>query len=129
MFKILVVDDEPDIRDLVMAVLKTDNDQYSFVEAFDGEDALQKVKQENPNLIIMDIMMPRLDGIAACKKIKSEESSKNIPVLMLTVKAELGPKDEAFSAGANLYLTKPFDPEEIRSLIRGIFSGTLASQK
>lgn len=123
---ILVVDDEPDIRQLVADVLTIGQEPYEISEAGDGEEALAQVAQKKPDLIILDIRMPRMDGIEVCRKLKGAAETKSIPIMMLTVKSSVEARDEGFDCGAALYLTKPFDPEELRRLVRGILSGEIA---
>lgn len=122
---ILVVDDEPDIRQLVTDILTMGQDPYEISEAGDGEEALMRVAERKPDLIILDIRMPRMDGIEVCRKLKSAPETKSIPIMMLTVKSTLEAREEGFDCGAALYLTKPFDPEELRRLVHGILSGEI----
>ncbi len=105
MKKILVADDEADIRHLLRQSLSS---EYEVVEAVDGIEAVIKANEHKPDLIILDIMMPRQDGYKTCIKIKSSEDTRNIPVLMLTgVDYELNRK-LGEQLGAADYLTKPF---------------------
>jgi CheY-like chemotaxis protein len=126
--KILVVDDEPDIRELVKAVLVDDIGGVEFYEASNGAEALDKAREVKPDLIIMDIMMPKLDGLEACRRLREDPNLENIPVIILTVKSTYEAKDKGFSSGADLYVTKPFDPEELKSLVEGVLTGKVQTK-
>lgn len=109
MSKIMIVDDDPNIRELVIALLQ--NIGFETCEAADGREALQKITSENPDLAIIDIMMPNMDGFELCRHLQRYYES--MPVLMLTAKGELASKVKAFGLGADDYLTKPFEGEEL----------------
>lgn len=112
--KILIVDDEPAVRLLLRSILARD---YSVVEASDGEEAIKTAHIQRPDLILMDIMMPRMDGYVTCSKIKSDPVSKAIPVVMLTaVGFELN-KKLARKIGADGYITKPFNSQELLATV------------
>lgn len=103
--KILVVDDEPSIISFLTKMLST---EYTVYQAKNGQQAVDSVKKNKPDLVIMDIMMPEMDGYTACALIKGDPSTRSIPVIMLTgVGFELN-KQMALRMGANAYLTKPF---------------------
>jgi len=105
----MIVDDDPNIRELVSALLK--DSSFDVCEAKDGRDALQNMMDENPNLIIVDLMMPNMDGYELCRKLR--QYYENLPVLMLTAKSELSSKVKGFESGADDYLTKPFEGDEL----------------
>jgi len=108
--KILIADDEQTVRLMVSRILGED---YTVLEAADGEEAVDIAKQHQPALVLMDLMMPRLDGYAACQKIKSDQTTRQIPVVMLTaVDHELN-KKFAEEMGADGYITKPFNRESL----------------
>jgi len=115
-FMILVVDDEEDIRRILKTRLTKEG--YEVVEAVDGEQGVQAAYQRRPNLIIMDVMMPELDGVSATKKIKSHLETASIPVVMLTAKTDSASEIEALDAGADDYICKPFDHEKLVARIR-----------
>lgn len=120
--KILVVDDEPDILNLIVIALS--HAGYVLVTAEDGLAAITVARQEMPDLILMDVKMPKLNGYEACRRIKAEVALQHIPVMFLSVR---GADDEiqiGFEAGAAEYLVKPFAPDE---LLRRVAS-VLASQ-
>lgn len=108
MFKILVVDDEKSIREVIRTYAEFEG--HEVVEAVDGLDAIDKVKEEDFDVIVMDIMMPRLDGFSSYKEIKK---IKNIPVLMLSARSEEYDKLFGFEIGIDDYVTKPFSPKEL----------------
>jgi DNA-binding response OmpR family regulator len=112
---ILIAEDEPHIRKLIRIVLKEEN--YNFVEASDGLIALEKVNEHMPDLIILDLMMPRVDGIKVCSQLKKNALTRNIPILMLTAKKEMGDRIIGVNVGADDYLVKPFEPRELRSRV------------
>lgn len=105
--KILVVDDEQDLVETIR--LKLSSEGYKVESANTGVEALEKAKQTKPDLILLDIMMPELNGYQVCKKIKEDDSLKNIPVVMLTAKAQESDKFWGLETGADDYITKPFE--------------------
>lgn len=113
MAKILICDDDPDI----VAALKIylTNEDYTLYTASTGREALDCIRQNNIDLVLMDIMMPEMDGIAATVKLREEY---NIPVIFLTAKSELSDKVLGLNVGADDYVTKPFDPVEVQARVR-----------
>lgn len=116
--KVLVVDDEYTIRELVDLTLTPD---YDIIKANNGHEALEKVK-EQPNLIILDIMMPKMDGYEVCSRLKSDKKTKNIPIIMLTAKHTLDDLKEAVRNDADEFITKPFEPEFLKKRVDSYFS-------
>ena len=114
---VLVVDDSRDIRDYVVSCLQN---QYKIVTAKDGLDGLEKLSEASPDLIISDVMMPRMDGYAFCRAIKKDPDHKHIPVILLTSKASLEAKIEGLEAGSDDYLAKPFNATELRVRIKNL---------
>ncbi|RLF50781.1 MAG: two-component system response regulator [Thermoplasmata archaeon] len=117
--KILIADDEPEIVDIVKKML---GDKYEVIEAFDGEEALKKAKEEMPDLILLDILMPKMDGWETLKKLKEDEELKNIPVSMLTA-LPLTPEDTREKPIDKIenYIVKPFTKEILLRKIEDIF--------
>lgn len=115
MFKILVVDDEKSIREVIRTYAEFEG--HEVVEATDGLDAIEKVREEDFDVIVMDIMMPRLDGFSSYKEIKK---IKNIPVLMLSARSEEYDKLFGFEIGIDDYVTKPFSPKELMARLNVI---------
>ena len=112
---VLVVDDEKEIRDLIEIYLL--NSGYNVIKAEDGKEALDILKKENIHLMILDIMMPKMDGIEVCRKVRE---SLNIPILMLSAKSEDMDKIQGIMTGADDYLTKPFYLEELKMRIQAL---------
>ena len=110
---ILVCDDDPSLRELVRAVLGPD---YRFVEAADGSAALDLVRTERPDLIVLDVMLPGLSGIEVLEELRTTESLKAIPVVVITAwsHAEI----DAQVAGADRFVSKPFDPDDLSAAVR-----------
>ena len=123
MAKILVVDDEIKIREIIKEYAEFEG--YQVVQAEDGMDALEKVKNENFDIIIMDVMMPRLDGYSACKEIRK---TKQTPVIMLSARGEEYDKLFGFEIGVDDYVVKPFSPKELMARIRAVLNRATASQ-
>ncbi|MCF7862231.1 response regulator [Candidatus Woesearchaeota archaeon] len=117
---ILIVDDEPHIVDLVK--LSLDSANYNFTEAYSGIDALEKVFTQLPDLIILDLMMPGMDGYEVCKRLKQNTVTENVPILILSAKSKFEDKMEGVEVGADEYITKPFDPKELVSQVRLLVS-------
>ncbi len=116
MAKILVVDDEPEILMLVRMMLEKHG--YETIEARNGEECLQKLK-ENPDLIILDVMMPGDDGWEVCRKIKKNQQKKDIPVILLTVRtSEKSRKKSLEYAGADAHVNKPFEMAELLETVK-----------
>ena len=113
---ILIVEDEEHIRRLIRVILGESN--YIFIEAKDGMEALEIVSDKMPDLIILDLMMPKIDGIKVCSQLKKNALTRKIPILMLTAKKEMGDKIIGVNVGADDYLVKPFEPQELRVRIK-----------
>lgn len=114
--KILVVDDEREIRDLLKTSLSAEG--YEVIVGSDGEEAMELAKREYPQLILLDIEMPGVDGIETCKRLKGEEKTRLIPVIMLTT---LGDRDiEAYLEGASDVVNKPFDIWELACRVKSM---------
>ena len=116
MKKILVVDDEPDLVKAIEIRLKAEN--YQIFTAFDGEEGLAKAREVLPDLIILDIMLPKLNGFKICRLLKFDEKYKKIPVIMLTAKTDEADKVLGKESGANEYITKPFDWELLMEKVK-----------
>lgn len=129
--KILIVEDNQDSRELVVKVLK--NSGYHMIEAVDGEEALEKVSLEKPDLILMDISIPKIDGYEVTKRLKGRDEFKHIPVIALTAHAMKGDREKFLSAGFEGYISKPINihelPNQIRSYIKGKWESILDVQE
>ena len=118
--KILAVDDERHIVRLVQINLAKEG--YEVVTASNGREAIEMARSEKPDLIVMDVMMPEMDGFEALEKMKADDELMAIPVIMLTAKAQDADVFSGWQKGADLYLTKPFNPSELLTFVKRIFS-------
>ena len=120
MTKILIAEDERDIRDLITFTLRFAN--YEVVAASNGEEAVILARKEIPDLILMDVRMPRMTGYEACAAIKAEPNLKNIPVIFLSAKGQDSEIQAGLQAGATEYLLKPFAPDQLTARIQAILA-------
>ncbi|MGI9214036.1 MAG: response regulator [Methylococcaceae bacterium] len=112
--KILIVDDEPHIRLLLEQTLEDLEDHgVEFYFAEHGERALELIREEQPDLVFLDVMMPRMNGFEVCRTVKQEWGRTDIYIIMLTAKGQEYDKDKGKEMGADLYITKPFNPDQI----------------
>ena len=118
MNRVLIVDDDPDILVLVSYHMQLEG--YEALRAGTGRQALEIVSQENPDLIILDLMLPDLDGIEVCRNLRRDENSRNIPVIMLSARTEEADRVMGLETGADDYVTKPFSPKELILRVRSI---------
>ena len=114
--KILIVDDTETMRLYEQMLLQGQGYQLDMAE--NGLDALEKIRKEMPDLVLLDVMMPEMDGIECCRKIKSDEALREIKVVMVTTKSEYEKVKEAFAAGCDDYVTKPIDRVELLAKLR-----------
>ncbi|MEN6545290.1 MAG: response regulator, partial [Armatimonadia bacterium] len=94
---------------------------YEILTAYDGIEALEKVKTENPDMVVLDVMMPRMDGFEVLKNLQADPRYQNIPVIMLTAKAQDADIFKGWASGVSSYLTKPFNPRELLVFVERIF--------
>ena len=120
MTKILIAEDERDIRDLITFTLRFAN--YDVVAASNGEEAVTLARQEVPDLILMDVRMPRMTGYEACTAIKAEPNLKDIPIIFLSAKGQDSEIQAGLQAGAVEYLLKPFAPDQLTARIQAILA-------
>ena len=119
--KILIVDDEPHIRMLIEQTLEELEDEgVEFLTAENGEIALEIIQQENPQLVFLDVMMPKMNGMEVCRKVKKELLLKNVFIVLLTAKGQELDRQKGNEVGADIYMTKPFDPEAILNKAREV---------
>jgi two-component system alkaline phosphatase synthesis response regulator PhoP len=116
--KILIVDDEQDIVDLVAYNLEKAG--YKTLRAYDGDAALRKALAEGPDLVVLDVMLPGLDGWEVCKRLRANPKTARLPVMMLTAKGDETEKVLGLELGADDYLTKPFSPKELVARVRAL---------
>ncbi|MCX5784661.1 MAG: response regulator [Elusimicrobia bacterium] len=116
--KVLIVEDE----DLIAKVLsiRLENSGYKVLIAYDGEDGLEQAKKEKPDLMLVDIGLPRIDGNTLCELIKNDAATKGIKIIVLTGKRLVGDMETAFSAGADIYVNKPYDWTRLLAHIKSL---------
>ena len=119
--KILVCDDERHIVRLIQVNLEREG--WEVVTAYDGKEGLEKVKAEKPDLLVLDVMMPYMDGFEVLKSIRKDPATEKLPVILLTAKAQDKDVFEGYHFGADMYLTKPFNPRELVSFVQRIAKG------
>ena len=119
--KILIVDDESHIRMLIGQTLEELEDEgVDFFEAENGEKALQIIQDEKPDLVFLDVMMPKMNGMEVCRRVKKELSMDKVFIVLLTAKGQELDRQKGIEVGADLYMTKPFDPEVILTKAREV---------
>ncbi|MCE1246486.1 MAG: response regulator [Firmicutes bacterium] len=115
---IMTVDDSSSIRQMVSFTLKKEG--YEVIQAVDGNDALEKLKTAQVNMVITDLNMPNLDGISLIKKVRAIPSYKFIPIIMLTTESQDSKKSEGKAAGATGWIVKPFKPEQLVTVVKKV---------
>ena len=120
MQKVLVVDDEPDVASLLALMLKSQG--YNVLTAGDGQEALEKARAEKPDLIVLDVMLPKLDGYKVARMLKFDEKFSHIPIIMLTAKIQEKDRKTGLETGADAYVTKPFDTAQLLEKVKEILS-------
>lgn len=119
--RVLIVDDEQDIVESIKFHLELEN--FECIEAYDGEEALEKAQQEKPDLILLDIMLPKVDGYKIARLLKFDKLYRDIPIIMLTAKAQKRHIELGKETGADKYVTKPFEIDELITLIKKYLKG------
>jgi len=125
MARILIVDDEPAVRESLVSSLTFEG--YETAEAADGIEALTAVEREKPDLVVLDVLMPRLDGLTACRRLRA--SGSDVPVLMLTARDMVGDRVSGLDAGADDYLVKPFELDELLARIRALLRRSIRTAR
>lgn len=118
---ILVVDDDPVIQKLLAVNFEMDG--YRVVTASDGVEGLERVADEGPDVVLLDVMMPRLDGVEVVRRLKADATTAAIPVILLSAKAQSSDISAGLEAGADDYVTKPFDPLELLEKVAALIAG------
>lgn len=119
--KILIVDDEAHIRMLIEQTLEELEDEgVEFLTAENGEIALEIIKEESPQLIFLDVMMPKLNGMEVCRRVKQELLMHDTYIVLLTAKGQEADRQKGLDMGANVYMTKPFDPEVLLATAKDV---------
>jgi DNA-binding response OmpR family regulator len=119
--KILLVDDSPTA--ILWQRLILEADQYEVVVATDGEEGVRLAKTEHPDLVLLDVMMPRMDGFAALREIRADEALRATPILMVTTRSEMAHVMQGYECGCNEYITKPVDRSELLMKVRSYLAG------
>ena len=116
---ILIVEDEQDIRELLAYNLEKEG--YATVQAADGKEGLELARSRKPDLILLDLMLPKMDGLAVCRELERDSGTVRIPIIMLTAKGEIEDRIIGLELGADDYLIKPFSPRELVARVRALF--------
>ena len=114
--KLLIVDDEKDLVETLTFRLEAND--YEVIKAFDGQDRLDKAKKEKPDLIILDLMLPKMDGYKVCGLLKADARYSKVPIILFTARAQESDKKMGEDVGANAYITKPFEPQVLLGKIK-----------
>jgi len=121
--KLLIVDDESHIRMLIEQTLEDLEDEgVELLFAENGEDALHLIQKEEPSLVFLDVMMPKMNGMEVCQKVKKELKLSHVYIILLTAKGQEIDRQKGLEMGADLYMTKPFDPDEMLSIAEEILN-------
>lgn len=120
MKKVLIADDKPEVVELVRVTLE--GEDYQVIDAFDGEEALRKTTKEKPDLIILDVVMPKMDGYEVLGNIKKDPKTKDIPVIMLSAKGQKLDREKGMKLGAIDYIVKPFSPSDLLGKLEKILA-------
>jgi DNA-binding response OmpR family regulator len=122
--KILIVDDEAHLRMLIAQALEELEDEgVELLTAANGEEALEAIQAESPNLVFLDVMMPKLSGFDVCSRVKRTLRRNDVYIVLLTAKGQEFDKQKGQDVGADLYMTKPFDPEALLEKARSVLRG------
>ena len=119
--KILVVDDDPDLANLVKSILEAED--YLVYSAESGEEALVELPKLRPDLIILDIILPGKDGYDICRILKTDDHTSPIPIIILSIKCSVEDRIMGLNTGADDYITKPFDPDELAARVEAVLRG------
>jgi DNA-binding response OmpR family regulator len=119
--KILIVDDEAHIRMLIEQTLEELEDEgVEFLTAENGEIALEIIQEENPQLVFLDVMMPKMNGMEVCRRVKKELGMDKVFIVLLTAKGQEADRQKGLDVGADIYMTKPFDPEVLLTRAKAV---------
>ena len=119
--KVLIVEDDP--RNMKVAVMALRSHGYIILQAEDGEEALKIAEKEQPNIILMDIRLPGIDGLEVTRRLKKNPSLSSIPIVAVTAHAMKGDEEQALASGCEAYVTKPIDTRQLPELVAGIMAG------
>lgn len=124
---ILLVDDEPNLRELLRQMLELGG--FDVVEAEDGLDAVEQLKQMTPSVMVLDVMMPKLDGVTLCKKLRASTRFATLPIIMLSGKTQHRAVQEGLAAGANRYLCKPITVDELIQSVKDVLAAPVSASQ
>ena len=119
--RVLIADDDADI--LALVAFRLERSGYEVLQATDGEEALRLAVEESPDLAVLDVMMPKMDGYEVTRRIRDNEATSNMPVILLTARAQQSDVDQGMLAGADDYVKKPFSPQELRARVQAVLEG------
>jgi DNA-binding response OmpR family regulator len=117
---ILAADDDADI--LALVAFRLERSGYTVLQSRDGEEALSLARSASPDLAVLDVMMPKLDGFELTRRLRADEATSGIPIILLTAKAQDGDVERGFDVGADDYIRKPFSPQELRARVHAILA-------
>jgi DNA-binding response OmpR family regulator len=120
--RVLVADDDADI--LALVAFRLERSGYEVLLATDGEEALRLAVEESPDLAVLDVMMPKMDGYEVTRRIRDNESTSRLPIILLTARAQQSDVDQGMLAGADDYVKKPFSPQELRARVQAVLEGS-----
>jgi DNA-binding response OmpR family regulator len=115
---VLAADDDEDI--LALVAFRLERSGYTVLQARDGQEAFELAQSEKPDLAVLDVMMPKLDGFELTRRLRAEEATSRMPIILLTARAQDTDVDQGFAVGADDYLRKPFSPQELRTRVQAI---------
>ncbi len=118
--KILFIEDEKDMLEMVR--FRLEQEGYEVICASDGHDGLEKAHKENPDMVLLDLMLPKMDGYEVCRRLKSDEQYKKIPIAIFTARAAEKEEKLGYECGADEYITKPFEPENFINRIKKLLA-------
>ncbi len=124
---VVLVDDEPNIRETVAFILEAEGVEVET--GSDGVEGLEAVRRCKPKVVLLDVMMPRMDGYEVCRAIRSDPELQGVFVMILTARGQKSDEAKALEVGADLYMSKPFDDEVVMQVIRDVFDGRLVSKQ
>jgi len=122
--KILIVDDEVHIKMLLEQTLEELEDEFGveLLTASDGEEGLELIQKERPDLVFLDIMMPKMNGYEVCRIVMEDEALRDVKIILLTAKGQEVDRKQGLELGAKMYMTKPFDPDEILKVSKDLLA-------
>jgi DNA-binding response OmpR family regulator len=115
---VLAADDDEDI--LALVKFRLERSGYTVLQARDGEEALELARERKPDLAVLDVMMPKLDGLELTRRLRAEEATSRMPIILLTARAQDTDVQQGFDAGADDYIRKPFSPQELRARVQAM---------